>query len=197
MKGTVAGKHDSGCIADAMPSPYDVFAFTDSRTRDGPDSFLEPFRGILSGDCYSGYVNIERVTQGRIKFSACLNHARQYVFNVREQQPVLASLMLAQFRQLYDIEDRGRTMDDVQRWELRQRESVPVMNRLRELLDSEAAQRVLPKSKFGEALGYLRNHWSAFQVYLGDGRVPIDNNDVERDLRRIALGRANWFFVGQ
>ena len=177
-------------------APYDVFAFTDRRTRDGPDAFLEPFRGILSGDCYSGYVNIEQVTQGRIKFSACLNHARRYVFNAREQQPVLASQMLAQFRQLYDIEDRGRTMDDGQRWELRQRESVPVMNRLRELLDSEAAKRVLPKSKFGEALGYLRNHWSAFQVYLGDGRLPIDNNDVERDLRRIAVGRNNWLFVG-
>jgi transposase len=177
-------------------APYDVFAFTDSRTRDGPDAFLEPFRGILSGDCYSGYVNIEQVTQGRIKFSACLSHARRYVFTAREQQPVLASQMLAQFRQLYDIEDRGRTMDDAHRWELRQRESVPVMNRLRELLDSEAAKRVLPKSKFGQALGYLRNHWSAFQVYLGDGRVPIDNNDVERDLRRIAVGRNNWLFVG-
>ncbi|MEK7995835.1 MAG: transposase, partial [Planctomycetota bacterium] len=58
-------------------APYDVFAFTDSRTRDGPDTFLEPFRGILSGDCYSGYVNIEKVTQGRIKFSACLSHARR------------------------------------------------------------------------------------------------------------------------
>lgn len=55
---------------------------------------------------------------------------------------------------------------------------------------------MLPKSKFGEALGYLRNHWSAFQVYLQDGRVPIDNNDVERDLRRIAVGRANWLFIG-
>ncbi len=177
-------------------APYDVFAFTDSRTRDGPDRFLEPFRGTLSGDCYSGYVNIEQVTQGRIKFAACLGHARRYVFNAREQQPVLGSQMMAQFRQLYDIEDRARTMDDAARLELRQRESVPVMSRLRELLDSDATKRVLPKSKFGVALGYLRNHWSAFQVYLQDGRVPIDNNDVERDLRRIAVGRNNWMFIG-
>jgi hypothetical protein len=157
---------------------------------------LAPFQGILSGDCYSGYVNIEQVTHGRIEFSACLSHARRYVFDAREQEPVLGSQMLAQFRQLYDIEDRGRTMDDGHRLELRQRESVPVMNRLRELLDSEAAKRVLPKSRFGQALSYLRNHWPAFQVYLRDGRVPIDNNDVERDLRRIALGRTNWLFVG-
>ena len=177
-------------------APYDVFAFTDSRTRDGPDRFLEPFRGILSGDCYSGYVNIEQVTAGRIKFSACLGHARRYVFNAREQQPVLASQMLAQFGQLYDMEDRARTMEDPARLVLRQRESVPVMSRLRELLDSDAAKRVLPRTKFGEALGYLRNNWPAFQVYLDDGRVPIDNNDVERDLRRIAVGRSNWLFIG-
>jgi hypothetical protein len=177
-------------------APYDVFAFTDNRTRAGPDQFLEPFRGILSGDCYSGYVNIEQVTKGRIKFSACLAHGRRYVFNAREQQPVLASQMLAVIRRLYDIEDRGRTMDDAARLELRQRESVPLMSQLRTLLDSEAATRVLPKSKFGEALHYLRNNWDAFQVYLHDGRVPIDNTDVERDLRRIAIGRNNWLFLG-
>ncbi len=177
-------------------APYDVFAFTDSRTRDGPDGFLESFQGILSGDCYSGYVNIEKVTGGRIKFSACLGHARRYVFNAREQQPVLGSQMMAQFRQLYDIEDRARTMDEAQRLALRQKESVPVMTRLRELLDGELSKRVLPKTKFGEALGYLRNHWDAFQVYLQDARVPVDNNDVERDLRRIAIGRKNWLFIG-
>lgn len=177
-------------------APYDVFAFTDSRERDGPDNFLESFRGILSGDCYSGYVNIETVTAGRIKFSACLGHARRYVFKARAQQPVLGSQMMAQFRQLYDIEDRARTMDDSARLALRQRESVPVMKRLRELLDGELAKRVLPRTKFGEALGYLRNHWDAFQVYLNDGRVPIDNNDVERDLRRVAIGRKNWMFIG-
>jgi len=36
------------------------------------------------------------------------------------------------------------------------------------VLDSPAARQVLPKSKFGEALNYLRNHWAAFQVYLRD-----------------------------
>jgi len=45
-------------------TPYNVFAFTDSRAREGPDRFLESFRGTLLGDCYSGYVNIEKVTGG-------------------------------------------------------------------------------------------------------------------------------------
>ena len=33
-------------------------------------------------------------------------------------------------------------------------------------------------------------------MYLHDGRLPIDNNDVERDLRRVAIGRKNWLFLG-
>ena len=43
-------------------APYNVFAFTDNRTREGPDRYLESFRGTIIGDCYSGYVNIEKVT---------------------------------------------------------------------------------------------------------------------------------------
>ena len=68
--------------------------------------------------------------------------------------------------------------------------------RLRELLDGEAASRVLPKDKFAEALGYLRNQWDALQVYLGDGRLPIDNNETEQLMKQVAIGRKNWLFVG-
>ena len=41
----------------------------------GPDEFLRDFEGTICGDCYSGYVNIEDVTDGRIVFSACNTHA--------------------------------------------------------------------------------------------------------------------------
>jgi hypothetical protein len=177
-------------------APYNVFAFTDSRAREGPDRFLETFHGVITGDCYSGYVNIEKVTRGRIRFSACLAHARRKIIEAREQQPALSSQILALMGELYDAEDRARTLDDAGRLALRQKESVPVMARLRAVLDSEAAKNVLPKSRFGQALGYLRNHWEAFQLYLQDGRLPIDNNDVERDHRRIAIGRKNWLFLG-
>jgi len=177
-------------------APYNVFAFTDSRAREGPDRFLESFRGILRGDCYSGYINIEQVTGGRIEFSACVAHARRKVFLSREQCPALSSPLLALLGERYDLEDRGRLLSDAQRLVLRQQESVPVMARLRAVLDRELARGVLPKSKFGQALSYLRNHWPAFQVFLRDGRVAIDNNDAERELRRGAIGRKNWMFIG-
>lgn len=175
---------------------YDAFAFTDSRSRAGPDEFLKDFEGVICGDCYSGYVNIEEVTNGRITFSACNAHARRYVFNAREQDPELSSQILAVYRALYDIEERGSRLDSASRLLLRRRESVPLMKRLGMLLESSSARALLPKSKLGTAIGYLRNNWKALSRFLSDGRLPIDNNAAERDLRRIALGRKNWLFVG-
>jgi len=175
---------------------YDVFAFTNSRSRAGPDEFLKDFHGTICGDCYSGYVNIEDVTNGRIAFSACNTHARRYVFNSREQHPELSSEILALYRALYDIEERGRRLDPVERFLLRRRESVPLMKRIGFLIESPAARKLLPKSKLGTAMGYLRNNWEALKRFLSDARLPIDNNEAERDLRRIAVGRRNWLFVG-
>jgi len=34
------------------------------------------------------------------------------------------------------------------------------------------------------------------QTYLGDGRIPIDNNEVEQLMKQVALGRKNWLFIG-
>lgn len=81
-----------------------------------------------------------------------------------------------------------------ERLTLREGESRPVLDRIRAYVDSEAL--VLPKSVFAEALGYLVNHWEALQVFLSDGRLPIDNNDVEQLMKQVAIGRKNWLFVG-
>ncbi len=61
--------------------------------------------------------------------------------------------------------------------------------------DAQAAL-ALPRLKFGAAIGYARNQWSALINYVEDGRLPIDNNDVERDLRALTIGRKNWMFIG-
>ena len=124
------------------------------------------------------------------------SHARRKIFDARASEPLLASRFLAMYQELYDVEDRGRALSCAEREALRAAEARPVWQRLRELLDGEAASRVLPKDKFAEALGYLRKQWDALQVYLGDGRLPIDNNETEQLMKQVAIGRKNWLFVG-
>lgn len=45
-------------------------------------------------------------------------------------------------------------------------------------------------------LTYTRNQWAALSRFLDDGHIPLDNNASERELRRIAVERKNWLFVG-
>jgi len=180
----------------SMTIPLNVFDFTVSRHRDGPDVFLENYRGLLMADCYSGYQGIEFRTDSRILRGACGAHARRKVFNARESYPVESATLLAMFQELYDIEDRAREMTVAEREALRQHESLPVWQRMEAWLAGPAAEEVLPKSDFGKALNYLRNHWSALQLYLRDGRLPIDNNEVEQLMKQVAVGRKNWLFIG-
>ena len=43
--------------------------------------------------------------------------------------------------------------------------------------------RVSPKSRLGEKLAYIGNHWEGLQVFLTDGRVEMDSNVVENTIR--------------
>lgn len=43
---------------------------------------------------------------------------------------------------------------------------------------------------------YALSHWDELGKFLEDARIPLDNNASERALRRVALGRKNYLFVG-
>ncbi len=47
-----------------------------------------------------------------------------------------------------------------------------------------------------KALDYSLKRWVALTRYLDDGAVPIDNNQVENQIRPWAIGRSNWLFAG-
>jgi transposase len=176
--------------------PINVFDFTVSRHRDGPDEILKDYSGTLMADCWSGFQKIELRSDARIVRGACWSHARRKVFEARGNAPQQSAVLLAMTRELFDIEDRGKPLSPDERRALRERESRRVLDRIRAYLDSNAVARVLPKSSLGEALGYIRNHWDALNVYVTDGRMPIDNNEVEQLMKQVALGRKNWLFLG-
>ena len=38
--------------------------------------------------------------------------------------------------------------------------------------------------------------WVALTRFVQDGRLPIDNNWIENQIRPSAIGRGNWLFAG-
>jgi len=182
----------------SLTVPLNVFDFTVSHHRDGPDQFLvdSQFQGKLIADCYTGYQGITLRSAARIARAACNAHARRKAFDAQDNHPLLAGQVLALYRELYDIEDRGRSLSAEQRLALRQSEACGVWDRLQALLGGPATASLLPKEKMSEALSYLRNHWDALRLYLSDPLLPIDNNDVEQLMKQVAIGRKNWLFIG-
>ncbi len=79
------------------------------------------------------------------------------------------------------------------RGEVRLRSAAPLLVRMLDAArELEHKRTTLPKSKSGKAVTYLLNQQKPLSVFLGDARVPIHNNDSERDLRHIVIGRKNW-----
>jgi transposase len=177
-------------------APYDIFDFRVSRHRDGPDEILGGYQGHVMADCYSGNMSVVLAPGSKMTRMACWAHARRKIYEHHESDPQVSALPLALMNQLYDIERRAMKMSDQERGELRATESRRILDRLGEYLEGPVGKSVLPASKLGGAFNYIRNHWEALNVFVNDGALPIDNNQVERLMKRIAVGRKNWLFIG-
>jgi len=181
--------------------PYNVFDFTVNRRRDGPQTFLSKFHGYLHADAFSGYdcLYLPSPCAGTapIVEVACNAHARRKFYEARNSDATGAHLALGYYRQLYELE-RSATVNqfgDEQRLQIRRDFSVPILEEFHKWLEQQRAA-VLPKSPMAEAIGYALNNWSALCRYTEAGFLAIDNNVAEREMKRIAIGRKNWLFVG-
>lgn len=165
--------------------PINVFDFTVSWHRDGPDEILRDYTGLLMADCYAGFEGIELRSDARIVRAACWAHARRKIYEIQANHPQPSAVLWAMVRELYDIEDRAKGMTAEERLALRQREARPVLARIREYLEQPAIRDALPKSDLAKATGYWRKHWGLLEQYTCDGRCPIDNNEVEQRMKKV------------
>ena len=81
------------------------------------------------------------------------------------------------------------------RHKIRQQQAAPIVTDFFEWCDAQAPV-VLDETPIAKAIGYSRNQREALKRFLEDGRLPIHNNFSERALRREAIGRKNWLFLG-
>ena len=180
-----------------MSIPINIFDFTVSRHRDGPDLFLidNDYAGTLIGDCYGANTGIMMRSSGAIVHAACNAHARRKFEAALDNHERHAKFVLETYTALYDIEDQAKGLDDAGRLEVRRRCGKPVWDSLRSYVETQMTD-VSKKEKIGEARGYLLNQWDGLVRYLDDGSVSIDNNLSEQLMRQVALGRKNWLFSG-
>jgi transposase len=158
------------------------------------------FTGTVQCDGYSAYRSFANARNGTIALAGCWAHVRRKFFEALEQSPKTAGWIMRQIQSLYHVEARLREQQAGPRLRkaIRAYQSKPIVQRIqRALIRLKSSGRNLPQSLLGIAIDYALGQWPTLEVYLGDGRVEIDNNLVENAIRPTALGKKNWLFVGE
>jgi transposase len=175
-------------------NPYNVFDYTASRSRQGPDEFLNGFRGYLQADAFGGYDGIYLTKP--VKEVLCNAHARRKFYDARNIDPVISHTALAYYKRLYAVEKDIKELSADEKRDVRQIQSVEIFNEYKEWLESITELQALPKSPIRQAINYCLGNWDALVRYTEDGDLSIDNNAAEREMKQIAIGRKNWIFFG-
>lgn len=180
---------------DRHGPPLIVYAFSKSRTRDAPLTFLKDYRGYLQADAYPGYDPL--YLTGKITEVACNVHARRRFVEAADllKNPGRPHEALAFYKALFRIERQIKGLTDNERLRVRQERTVPVLTRFKAWLDN-AVHSVLPKDSLGEAVHYALKHWTALTRFTEAGHLDASNNFAERCMRAVAIGRKAFLFVG-
>jgi transposase len=174
--------------------PLVVFNYTRDRSSEGLRAFLEGYNGrYAQADAYKGHDFLFNET--KILEVGCNAHARRKAYEARSTDTLTAHTVIALYRRLYAVESEARGRSPDERKRIRDEKARPVWDAFKTWIDG-ALPSLLPKSPMGDAIGYIHGQWCALTRYLEDGRLEIDNNDTERALRSVAIGRKNWLFAG-
>ena len=177
----------------AAPEKHILFAYSPKHDGAAVDDLLEGYKGYLVSDAHSVYEHLSQT--GDIVSCGCMSHARRYYFKALQSDPGRARHALNLFGTLFKLERDWKSFQPDVRRELRQAQAKPVLHELFAWCDREA-DLVLDETPISKAIGYSRNQRVALSRFLEDGRLPMSNNLSERELRREAVGRKNWLFLG-
>jgi len=180
-------------VADDDAGARDVaLVFAADRSGETPRRILAGTDGFLLVDGYSGYNRVADVST-RVR-AGCHAHLRRYFVDAKspDAQPAIDLV-----GELYGVEHEAarRSLHGNSKLEFRKLRSAPIRDRLQRWIDDNAPKHP-PRSPMGKAFTYARNSWSALGRFLDDAAIPLDNNASEAALRRVALGRKNYLFVG-
>jgi transposase len=129
--------------------------------------------------------------------ASCLAHARRQFVDVVTDFPDECRHVLDALRQVYrhDAATKKLGFSDPDRLAFHQRLSEPVMTNLKAWLDRQIQEHLVePNSGLGEAIEYMRKHWSKLTLFLTVAGAPLDNNVVEQALKKVILHRKNALF---
>jgi len=151
---------------------------------------LRGFKGSLLSDASSIYGALYELGVVAV---FCWAHVRRYFWRARETDPVRAHEALAILAKLFEVERDTAEIPMPARTSERARRAAPILAMLDAWIE-RVRPEVEPRTPLAAALTYYDNQREGLRRFLADGRLRIDNNPCEQQLRNLVLGRRNWSF---
>lgn len=173
------------------------YRFSVSRSGQTPVDVLGGGRGALVVDAYSGYNVV--CTPDDWERCGCWAHIRRKFVEGQAEEPETTKKALDLILAIYAVEHEAKALGIVRapaHLELRKTKGKAAVDAFKKFLDEEKNKPRLQKGPTQKAINYALNQWATLTKFLDNPAIPLDNNAAESALRRIAIGRKNWLFVG-
>lgn len=174
-----------------------LFEYQPGRGHEHPERYLDGYEGTVMTDGYAAWRMLKGITH-----LGCMAHVRRRfdeALKAQKNPTGRAKEALRFIAKLYHIEKlaRGKPPDGMtiieHAYQLRQVLSRPILDNLHAWLVKNKSA-VMPNSLIGTAISYALGQWRYLYRYIDDGRFPVDNNLIERDIRPFTTGRKAWLF---
>lgn len=166
------------------------------------DHLGESWEGIIGCDCYSAYKAYRDllVKAGKkVLLAFCWSHRRRdfvELANGYERLRPWAESWVADLNTLFQLNDQRvaerSNPEAFQKHDQTLRQAIAAMAGRWE---QELADATLhPEQR--KVLACLRRHWEGLTLFVEHPEIPMDNNEAERLLRNLAVGRKNYYGSG-
>ena len=179
----------------AADPPYRIYDFRENRRHEHVRDILGNYQGVLHSDKYGAYETLAR--ENKIVWAPCWAHIRRKFFEAEAGDRPLREWVLEQIQELFRLEEHAWLQSAEERLKIRQEQEIPIIDALIDRIKKRLIEgKILPKSKFKEALGYFCSLIPHMKNYTLHPYARLDNNVAERAIRPLAIGRKNWLFFG-
>ncbi|MGA7124289.1 MAG: IS66 family transposase [Polyangiaceae bacterium] len=181
-------------------APWHVFVFVAAhqhvvfryaRTHDSIvlTKMLEGYRGYLLADASSIYDPLVRA--GMVVLACCWAHVRRYFYKALETDRTRSLEAIAIIGQLFAVERACASTPMPDKTARRAKLAAPILHLFDQWLERNRPT-VEPRTPLAAAFTYADNQHDELRRFLEDGRLRIDNNVCEGQLRNLVLGLNNW-----
>ena len=191
-------------IADA---DHVFFEYTPEETSAVVSKMFEGFSGYVQADAKSVFDILFRPPKDRMRVDhddlvvcrevGCWSHLRTKCWeSAVATQDVVAREALARIMRMFTLERAWKDCTPDERKALRDRHLQPHVVEFFKFAEIEYERVKGQRGLLRTALGYAVRQREALMRFFDDGRLAMTNNHSERQLRRVAVGRNAWLFVG-